>query len=279
LTGIAASSTIALMVDPFVRRQAGGIAYYTSRALDAIRGVRHAFSTRLGGVSPLPSGALNLSAVSWDSAENVGENRRRFLGAVGLEPASLVTVAQIHSDRVVMIEDSAAQRNRARLEGDSLVTILPGVTLGIRVADCFPILAASDDGAVVGNAHAGWRGTAGRIGAKTIAAMARAGALEPDRMEVAIGPGIRACCFEVGPEVAEVFEAGFAGAVRPHPAAAGKFLIDLPRALRAQLEEAGVASARIHDLGACTRCRQEELFSYRGEGPVSGRLMAVISRV
>jgi hypothetical protein len=103
---------------------------------------------------------------------------------------------------------------------------------------------------------------------------------EPADLRVAIGPGIRNCCFEVGPEVAAAFETGFPGAAlaRPRPGSPGKHLVDLPRALRDQLQTAGVGEGNIFDLGACTRCHLEEFFSYRGEGPRAGRLMAVIAR-
>jgi len=261
----------------FVRRERDGVAVHLSRALEEIPGLRHGFSTRHGGVSALPRGALNLSRVAWDAPENVEENRRRFLRAVEIEPGELRALAQIHSDRIRIVESAEPW---VREEGDGMITPLPSVALAIQVADCFPVLLADPVRGVVANLHAGWRGTAARIAEKGVGVAASRFGCNPGAVRVAIGPGIRSCCFEVGSEVAAVFETSFPGTPlsRPIPGAPGKFLVDLPAALVHQLRAAGVAAENIHDLGACTRCNPDEFFSYRGEGPHSGRLMAIIAR-
>jgi copper oxidase (laccase) domain-containing protein len=104
---------------------------------------------------------------------------------------------------------------------------------------------------------------------------------DPARLMVAIGPGIRRCCFEVGPEVVEACEREFPGErlAEPRPTNSRNSFMDLRRALDVQFAEVGVPPSQVFDLGMCTRCRVDEFFSYRGEGPKSGRLMAVISRV
>jgi YfiH family protein len=261
----------------FVRQERGGVAIHVCRGLADIPGLRHGFSTRHGGVSPLPRGALNLSRVAWDAPENVEENRRRFLSALGIDPGELRTLAQIHSDRIHVVETGEPW---GRVEGDATITALPRLALAIQVADCFPVLLAEPARGVIGNLHAGWRGTAARLAEKSVRAAATRIDCDSAVLRVAIGPGIRSCCFEVGPEVAAVFEASFPGVrlARPKPGSAGKFMVDLPAALVHQLRDAGVAAENIHDLGACTRCNLDEFFSYRGEGPRSGRLMAVIAR-
>ncbi|PYV14770.1 MAG: hypothetical protein DMG07_11265, partial [Acidobacteria bacterium] len=118
------------------------------------------------------------------------------------------------------------------------------------------------------------------IAEKGVRTMAARFGCEPADLRVAIGAGIRSCCFEVGPEVVAAFETGFPGAAlaRRRADSPGKHLVDLPQALRHQLQAAGVRDRHIFDLGACTRCHLEEFFSYRGEGPRAGRLMAVIAR-
>jgi YfiH family protein len=268
------------MTGGFDRRSSNGVVFYVARALEEIPGVRHGFSTRHGGSSRQCEGALNLAHVPWDAPGNVAENRARFLRALDLEASELVTLAQVHSDRVVVVEQGRRPGNRLpRSEGDSLITGAPAVSLGIQVADCFPVIAAIEDGRLVANAHAGWRGTLGLVAAKTVATM-RSLAPAHGRIVAALGPGIRACCFEVGSDVAERFETAFPG-VRVALGSAGapdKFRVDLPAALRAQLSASGVAVADIHDLGLCTRCAEDDFFSYRREGAQSGRLMAVVAR-
>jgi polyphenol oxidase len=255
------------------------VPYYSCSALDELGFVRHGFSTRHGGVSALPARSLNLSHVSWDSPERVDENRRRFMSALDLRTATLVTLSQVHSDRVHIIEEKDGRWNRP--QADALATTRDSIALGVQTADCFPLLVVDPIARAVASLHAGWRGTLARIVSKTLRAMQLSLGCEPARLLVAIGPAIRHCCFEVGPEVTEAFEMQFPGVPlsEPHPSNAGKFLLDLRQALNLQFAELGVSHSQVFDLEACTRCSQDEFFSYRGEGPKSGRLMAVIARV
>jgi polyphenol oxidase len=266
--------------EKFVRREVDGVPYYSCLALEELRFVRHGFSTRHGGVSSAPGGNLNLSHVSWDSAPRVDENRRRFMTALGVETATLATLSQIHSDRLHIIEEKAGQWNQ-RPQADALATRLQSVALAVQIADCFPILLVDPKAGAIAGVHAGWRGTLARIVSKTVQTMKLELDCDPARLMVAIGPGIRRCCFEVGPEVVEAFEREFPGArlAEPHPANPGRSLLDLRQAVDLQFAEAGIPHSQVFDLGLCTRCRVDEFFSYRGEGPKSGRLMAVISRV
>jgi purine-nucleoside/S-methyl-5'-thioadenosine phosphorylase / adenosine deaminase len=266
--------------EEFVRREADGVPYYSCPALEELSFVRHGFSTRHGGVSSLPGGNLNLSRVFWDNARRVDENRRRFMTALGLGTATLATLSQIHSDRLHIIEEKPGQWNQ-RPQADALATRLESMALAVQIADCFPVLMVDPRARVVAALHAGWRGTLARIVSKAVQAMELALDCDPARLMVAIGPGIRRCCFEVGPEVVEAFEREFPGAplAEPRPDHAGKSLLDLCQALDVQFAEVGISRSQVFDLGLCTRCRVDEFFSYRGEGPKSGRLMAVISRV
>jgi YfiH family protein len=264
----------------FVRRDVGGIPYYSCVALERLARVRHAFSTRLGGVATDRGNLLNLSVTSWDTPERVDENRRRFLSALGLGSARLATLSQVHSDRLHIIEDTGGQWNRRR-EGDALATRLADVALAVLVADCFPILIADPDSGAVAAVHSGWRGTAHRVLSKTIGGLRAAFGSEPPRLLAAVGPGIRSCCFEVGAEVAGLFEEAFPGSNLDRRCAgrAGKYLLDLPGALAIQCAESGLDPERIFDLGACTRCNPQEFFSYRAEGQGAGRMMALIARL
>ncbi len=253
------------MDDGFAVRRKNGIPFYACLAIEKIPGFRHGFATR----------ALNLGYMHWDSPERVAANRKRFLAALNLDQAGLATLHQIHSDRIHIIKDVADQWNQA--DGDALVTRIENCALAIQTADCLPILLADPQNKISAAVHSGWKGTLARILQKTIEAMKREFGSDPAQIVVAIGPGIRSCCFEVGKEVADLFKKEFAGfLVKPIYERPGKFLVDLPKALELQLECAGIRPENSHDIVACTRCNPNEFFSYRAEGQSSGRMMAII---
>jgi hypothetical protein len=154
---------------------------------------------------------------------------------------------------------------------DAFVCQTPGVFVSVSVADCAPILLFDPAAKVVGAAHAGWRGTAAGIGAKTVAAMAALGA-QPERCLAYIGTCIDVCDFEVGADVAEQFDE----AHRRPGAAPGKFWVDLKAANRDQLLAAGLAAAHIEISPFSTVAHASDYFSHRASGGVTGRSMAVV---
>ena len=259
----------------FVLREDRGIPYYSCEAFDRIAHLRHGFSTRADG-SGTPKQPLNLGHASWDSVERVNENRQRFLSALDLEKAQLTTLHQVHSNRVYIIEDYACEWNQS--EGDALATKLEDIALAVKIADCLPVLIADPVNRAVAAVHSGWRGTLSRILLKTIEAMQKSLGSSPADLLVAVGPGIRECCYEVGSEVERLFEKEYptAHVAAPVVSQPGKYHLDLCKVLDIQLDLAGVHPENRHDLGACTRCSPESFFSYRAEGPASGRMMAVI---
>ncbi len=254
-----------------------GIAYYTCRALEKIHNLSHGFSTRHGGLSSLPSNSLNLGHVPWDGREHVEENRRRFLDALQISPDWLTTLSQKHSADFHIISAKAPQWN-GTTPGDALITKSKEVALAVLVADCFPILAADPETGAIACIHSGWRGTLGRILLRTLRGMERFLSCDPERLMVAIGPGIRSCCMEVGAEVAASFDREYGNSdLLLHPARRPeKHLLDLPLALHQQLRTAGVPPENVFDLGLCTHCNTGEFFSHRAECERTGRMMAVI---
>lgn len=201
--------------------------------------------------------------------------RHAFFTRAGAADSPLLTLRQVHSSRVCVVREPPGAWDPP--EGDALAAAFPGAALGVRTADCFPVLVADPVAGAVAAVHSGWRGTLAGVLAETFRALVREFGSRPGDLHVAVGPGIRACCFEVGPEVAAAFAAGCPGAARPAPGRPGKLLLDLPRVLDAQMEEAGVARARRYDSGLCTVCRPREFFSYRREGAAAGRMMSVIA--
>lgn len=260
----------------------------------------HGFSTRTGGLSRRPpfaqghlktgnlkAGDLNLGYTRDDDPEIVAGNRRRFLaevcrgvtnqsGAIPISPATigLVTIKQMHSGLTRRVGRADAAE-RASLWGDGLMTGEPGVLLGIQTADCLPILIADQQRRAVAAFHAGWRGTLKGIVEQGIAAMRKEFGSDPQDLTAAIGPGIGACCFAVGPEVEDLFRAKYAYAPQLF-AGHNPLRMNLAEANRLQLLSAGLLGRNIHSLNACTSCAVDRFFSYRAERGKTGRMMAVI---
>ncbi len=255
----------------------------------------HGFSTRPGGVSDAGGEkVLNLGAVEWDSRANVEENKRRFQSALGANDLTLISLHQIHSDVVRSFTSPPPKQ----CKGDASATNRPGLLLGVRTADCAPVLVVDPKKRVVAAIHAGWRGTLHRIVTKAIGQMQMEFGCRPQDLLAAIGPTIGGCCYEVGPEVASAFAAKFANAAEffdelrtgdepnpllwlnmmppGHQPPPNKVLLDLPKANRLQLLEAGVRAQNIFVSDLCTSCRADFLFSYRKEHAQSGRLLSVI---
>jgi YfiH family protein len=185
------------------------------------------------------------------------------------EPPEVAWAEQIHSARV--LEASVGSCG----EGDALVADRPGLALSVVTADCVPVLLAScDPGGPIAAVHAGWRGIAAEIVVRALDRLAVSAA----SLVAWIGPAIGGCCYEVGPDVAErVARVSTPDAVRPSPDSAearGKPHLDLRRAVRAQLEAAGVEDVRSVD--RCTRCHPRELWSYRRDGEEAGRNFAFL---
>ena len=140
----------------------------------SLKGIRHGFFTRQGGVSGGLYASLNGGIGSRDSAADMAENRARMAAALGVKPQSLLTAYQIHSPRAVVVE--AAWTVEARPRADGIATRTPGVAIGVTTADCGPVLFAEPTAGVIGAAHAGWRGALTGIVEATVAAMEQLGA-------------------------------------------------------------------------------------------------------
>lgn len=217
-----------------------------------------AFSTRQGGVSAPPRETLNLGLSCGDRPESVLENRRRLLESQGLDPANLVTAGQVHGAVIRPVARAGHEPGC-----DALLTLTSGLTLAVATADCMSLLYAVP-GAVAA-AHAGWRGAAAGLPAATLHALCAATGMPVNAARVALGPCIRACCYEIGPEVARRFPAP---AVRTLN---GRLHLDLPAVARIQLLEAGLPPEAFQDTGACTACERDWYFSHRRDAGHTGR--------
>lgn len=251
------------------RMERNGVVWYESPSLREL-GVRHAFSTRLGGVSEGCFSSLNLGnpigASVQDPSGNIEENLRRLATAAGLDGRELRRAHQVHGAQVIEM----SRRPCGDIRADALVTEDPACMVSVRTADCVPILLASEDGRQVAAVHAGWRGVVANVVAAAALRMRDLGA-------AAVGPCIGYDAFEVGAEVAEAFEQ----ALGPRPPMRrredGKWHVDLREAVRRQLVAAGVDPRRIDVSGHCTFAAREEFFSHRRDGLTTGRMAALIA--
>lgn len=276
--------------------------------------ILHAFSTRAGGASRAPARGLNLGFTAGDARARVEKNRQEFLAAIGAKRFDLADVHQIHSTLVFRVQRSASGRlqylpcgylpesAKPVPAGDALITNEPGILLSVRSADCVPILLVDPERRVVAAIHAGWKGVLGGIAEKAAGEMRRQFQSQPGRILAAIGPSIRACCYEVSEDLAAAFCGAFPegeqfvrkppqdkpgreaypppflsfsppghgpeGGLSPH--------LDLVAAARYQLRRAGLKPANIHTADFCTACRTDLFYSHRKEGSRTGRMMAVV---
>ena len=250
---------------------------------------RHGFFGRAGGVSEGPYESLNCGYGSDDDPALVADNRARVAAALGLSETDMAAVWQVHGADVVRV-DRRAPADRSKLtKADGLITTEPGLGLTVLTADCLPLLLADSAGRAVGACHAGWRGAARGIVDATVQAMRAAGA---GGITALIGPTIRQCSYQVGPDMRQELLDGIAPQLRDEAAACfqpdrdERWRFDLPGIVSTQLRAAGVD--RIHDCGVDTYAAGPHgaddspvFFSHRrathANQPDCGRQVAVIA--
>jgi YfiH family protein len=294
----------------------GAIQWLQGAAASRRSGILHAFSTRAGGGSRSPAAGLNLGFTPGEARSRVRRNLAEFLSALGAEAFDLAEVHQIHSTLVYRVRRAKNARlqylpcgyplpseaNKSVPEGDALITDEPGILLSVRSADCVPILLVDFERRAVAAIHAGWKGMLGGVAEKTAGEMQRQFDSRPGAMRAAIGPSIRACCYEVSEDLAAAFCGAFTEGERfvrkpplnqrgrePYappflsfappghgPDGAPRPYLDLVAAARYQLLRAGLSPSHIHVADFCTACRTDLFFSHRKEGSHTGRMMAVI---
>lgn len=242
----------------FEHRESDGVSWLEAR----LPGATAAFSARRGGASDAPYDSLNLGILTDDLPERVIENRRRLAEALGRRPEGIAMGHQVHGAEVQL--HSVDGDRSGLVDSDVQVTAAAALSPLVLVADCFP-LAVCAPGAVA-MAHCGWRGTAAGAVGKAVEAVSRAAGTDPGEVHAVLGPGIGACCYEVGPEVVAAFRG------RALPVAAPD-RVDVGRAATSALFRAGVPRVAASD--ACTSC-DPSYFSYRRDG-VTGRQGGFVS--
>ena len=209
------------------------------------------FTSRRGGVSEGPFAAMNLSPYVGDVAEHVKENRRRLAAYLGAP--DIVTVEQVHGNTYLDLDFiQLKEPSHLELQADALLTSRPGLPLAVLTADCLPLILVSSAGQVAA-VHCGWRGLVDRIVPRVVKKM-------KGKIRAFIGPGISACCYEIGKEVYADIYAIHKEAVQERN---GKLFADLKKFIYLELVKNDVAPDSIYVSEVCTYCRPDLFFSYR----------------
>ena len=249
----------------FYWRETDGVRALVCAPLEA-DGFINGFSTRLGGVSEMPANALSLAGFNDDAAENILENRRRFLKLFQGDWV-LAGCWQVHGADVRVVQTAEEAKPAENQQGetvfcDVIVSNASGVLTGVKTADCVPILLGDPVTGAFAAVHAGWRGTLATAVIVAVKRLADEYDVKPQDLRVAIGASAGACCYEVGSEVIDAFTSRFEdGAKLFTPTRPGHALVDLLQANREQLVSAGVRRERIHTAPICTMCRMDLFFS------------------
>lgn len=276
-----------------IERQTDHTEYFRFEALGASSRVAHAVFTRRRGFSTGRYTGLNGSASTGDDVATVRRNRRAVEEAMGLP---LVWARPVHGTDVVFIDQALAPgvpedaasiqqlHDRLRvIDADAMVTDVPGIALCWSFGDCAPVLLYDPQHEVVGLVHSGWRGAAGGIVPRTIAAMGERYGTQPAELIVGVGPAIGACCYEIQENVLAAFQADplvretavlvertVEGEARP------RHFLDVRRSTYNQALAAGVRPERLEDADICTGCRTDLFYSHRCEPKPSGRFVVAI---
>jgi len=256
-------------------------------------GFAHGFSTRQGGVSVGPFESLNLGSSlgraagvggdgeQRDDPSHIAENHRRFGEWVGYAPDRLFRVSQVHGAGVRVLSDADEPASVQRQEADALVAQVDaagaGVAVGVRTADCVPLLLADPVTRAVAAVHGGWRGLVAGVVTASVEALCEASGALPARLAAAIFPHIDACCFEVGDDVAAQLQAAAPARTDVVQIVPGrKPHVALRSVVLAQLAAAGIAAERVEQVEGCTACDAARFFSFRRDGQATGRHLTVI---
>jgi YfiH family protein len=304
----------------------GGTAWLECASLARFSWLVHAFGTRLAGHGPASASGLDTGATGLGEPRNAPTGRGSLPGVPGAAGFSVASLQQVHSATIYRVSraggglryqalppisnapsvaaSGASLAGAGPFCGDAMITGQPGILLSIRTADCLPILLVDARHGAVAAIHCGWRGALAGIVENSVVEMRRAFESRPEELLAAMGPSIRACCYEVGDEVVSAFRERFAsveGLFRivseaalpldqpPREATsaaetasarrsrnAARRHLDLVAAARHQLLAAGLQAPNLFVADYCTACRPDLFFSYRREGNSTGRMSALI---
>lgn len=261
----------------FYWRERNGVKVLICRPLED-KGFVNGFSTRRGGVSDFPENSLNLAGYDEDSAENIAENRRRFLEVFDAD-FTIASCWQTHGADVQIVKNLEVAKDGKR-KFDALVSDLKNILVGVKTADCVPVLLGDVKTKAFAAVHAGWRGTVDSIVKNAVKTMRETYGTKAKDLICAIGPAATGKNYEVGQDVIDAFERNFSTCGNLfQKTREGHALIDLHPANKEQLLNVGVLPENIFTASFCTMERTDLFFSYRIEKKLhgkTGRLLSVI---
>lgn len=262
-----------------------GVCFLTVPSFEATGLVRHAFSTRIGGISKGRYARMNLSFGNGDRREDAYENFRRFFAAVGSDQDRLVMTRQEHTDNIMEVTEKDAGkgiiRERDYAGVDGMITDRKNLPLVALYADCVPLIFLDPVKKVIASSHSGWRGTVKQIGKKTVAMMSERYGSDPGDILAAILPCIGACCYEVDRPLYDAFaKIDYIDPGEVMTAAGdGKYMLDLPEVNRRILLAAGIKEENLTVTDVCTSCNSDTLHSHRATGGQRGNLASMIELI
>lgn len=264
--------------------KSGDVVYLTSPLYEGIDFVNHGMSTRIGGVSDGVCASMNFAYNDYDTVENVAKNHRIFCEAVGIDINRIVKNKQVHSTKVIKIDENQSFRDSTTpgfdFEGaDGFITNVPNVTLFTFTADCSPVMIVDPVNKAVGLCHSGWRGTVGRIAQNAINMMSESYGSTPEDLLVTVGPSICPECFEVEWDMISEARKGFSEDKYEkiyYQKNDVKYQFNLWNANKEVLLEANVKEENIFLPNLCTKCNPDTLFSHRNMGLKRGTLITFL---
>lgn len=266
-----------------ILENSGKAPFITFPALSKIPFIKHGFSTRLGGVSKDHLSSMNLD-FSREERENVLKNFQIISESIGFSHEDLVFSHQVHKTNIRLVTDKdkgkGIIKERDFHEIDGLITNTPSIPLVTFYADCVPLYFVDTKNKAIGLSHSGWRGTVGKIGEKTLAAMKEEFGSLPEDIVALIGPSICVDCYEVSEDVANEFYDIFTkDQCRDilYKKENNKYQLDLWKANFYILLNSGILEENIHISGVCTACNHELLFSHRASKGMRGSLAAFLT--
>lgn len=241
----------------------------------------HGFTTRYGGVSTGDYASLNLNFNRPDPASNVIKNYQIFSEKIGVPLENMVLSHQVHDKNVLHVDrrhgGMGLIHERAYKDIDGLITDEADLMLVTYYADCVPVYFYDPVNKVIALSHSGWKGTLLNIGVETLKMLIETYSCHPENIHVAFGPHIKACCFEVGNDVADTFSSTFTWAndfiIQRLD---GKRIIDLEGIIIRNLMDFGILKEKISGCRICTKCNKDVFFSHRGNNGKTGTGVAFL---
>ncbi|MBE7053002.1 MAG: peptidoglycan editing factor PgeF [Ruminococcaceae bacterium] len=262
----------------------GNVEYIQYEIFENFDFIKHASSTRVGGVSNTDYlSSMNLGFKTDDTKENVVKNYEIFCGALNIDINDIVFSSQFHNDNIKIAtkidRGKGITKSLDYEDVDALITNETNVALTVFSADCVPILYVDSKNKVIGAAHCGWRGTFKGLAAKVIKKMQDKFNTNPDDVYVAICPAIKSCCYEVSKELYIDFISKFDNIENTECAFIknGKYYLDLQYINKKELEKTGVKNIEVSSL--CTSCNSDYLFSHRKSGGKRGIMAHIIELI